>query len=220
MVTLRLPDGQTRNVTSGKVEIPRTGIWMANLRVDAQDVLPDHVTLDLGADELPATISKDELIGGMTELRLVGGAGGIGEIARPKHYYQPLVRHVLADLLRDSGEKLSPTATASVLILELEAWTTMALATGSLLAALCTVAGDNVNWRILADGTLWLGVETWPDSGVTARTEHADGANAAVIVGTDIPGLWPGTLLDGRKVDLVTHDLEANRTTVLFAEGL
>jgi hypothetical protein len=220
MVRLKLPGDDVRGVTSGKVLLPRTGVWLADLRVDARDDLPDQVILDLGISELPATIAKSELIGGMTELRLVGGAGGLGETARPKHYHRPLVRHVLNDLLRDAGERASPTATASVLTLELEAWTTLALPTGSMLAALCTVAGSGVNWRVLADGTVWMGVELWPDSGADVRAIDSDGANAATIVGTDIPGLWPGTLLAGRKVDYVRHDLDADRTTVLYAEGL
>jgi hypothetical protein len=220
MVVLRMPDGQTRNVTGGTVLLPRTGIWLANLHVDARDAIPDRVTLDLGAVEMPATVAKSELIGGVTELRLVGGAGGLGETARPKHYHQPLVRHPLSDLLRDSGETLSATSTPAVLTKALEAWTTLALSTGAILAALCAVAGGDVNWRILADGTLWIGTEAWPDSGVDARSIDSDGANATSLVGTDIPGLWPGTLLAGRKVDYVRHDLDADRTTVLFAEGL
>jgi len=228
MVTLKLSGDDSRNITSGRVLLPRTGIWIANLRVNATDDLPDRVVLDLGVTEMPATISKSELIGGTTEVRLVGGAGGLGEAPRPKHYHRPLVKHVLADLLRDAGETLSPTSTASVLATELEAWTTVArtgvrstpVPTGSILAALCAVAGSGVNWRVLGDGSVWIGTETWPDAAVDVRSIDNDGPNAAALVGTDIPGLWPGTLLGGRKVDYVCHDLDANRTTVLFAEGL
>jgi hypothetical protein len=219
MVTLQLPNGQTRNVTSGQVLLPRTGCWIADLRIDEREDLPDLVVLDLGAVEMPAAVTQAELIGGMTEVRLVGGTGGMGEISRPKHYHRPLARHVLGDLLRDAGERLAASSTPGVLSTEFEAWTTLALPTGALLASLCALAGGDVNWRVLADGTIWIGRETWPDSGVVSRSIDSDGANAASIVGTDIPGLWPGTLLNGRRVDHVRHDLDADRTTVLFAEA-
>lgn len=218
MVALKLPSGQIRHVTGGQVLLPRTGVWVADLKVDTTESLPDRVTMDLGKVELPAAVHKAELISGITEVRLVGGAGGLGDTARPKHYHRPLVRHVLVDLLRDAGESLSPASSREVVSKSLEAWTTLALPTGSMLAALCLVVGNGANWRILADGTVWMGVETWPDSQVESRSIHSDGANAASIVGTDIPGLWPGTLLDGRRVDYVQHDLNTDRTTVLFAQ--
>jgi hypothetical protein len=217
MVRLNLPDGsQSYDITAGTVTLPRTGVWLADLVVNAQDELPDLVVLDLGDVEMPSAVARAELVGGVTHVRLVGGSGGIGDTARPKHYHRPLVRHVLADLLRDAGERLATTATQSVLTTELEAWTTLALPTGSMLAALCQVVGNGANWRVLADGTVWMGVETWPDSGIDARTIESDGANAATMVGTDIPGLWPGTMLGDRRVDVVRHDLDADRTTVLL----
>jgi hypothetical protein len=220
MATLRLATGQSLYVTGGEVLLPRTGVWLANLHVNEQNPLPDRLVLDLGEVDMPAAVAKAELIAGVTEVRLVGGAGGLGELARPKHYHRPLVKHVLADLLRDSGETLATTSTPAVLSKDLEAWTTLALTTGAILAALCRVASSDVNWRVLADGTVWIGTETWPDSAVVSRSIESDGPNAATIIGTDIPELWPGTLLDGRRVDYVRHDLDDNRTTVLFAEGL
>jgi len=218
MVTLQLAGGRKRNVTGGQVLLPRTGVWLADLRVDERDELPDQVTLQLGAVEMPAAVVKAELIGGMTEARIVGGAGGLGDTARPKHYHAPLARHVLVDLLRDAGETLSTTAGQDALDTSLEAWTTLAVPMGSMLAALCEVIGDDTNWRVLADGTVWIGTEAWPDSGVDARSIEADGANGASIVGTDIPQIWPGTLLAGRRVDYVRHDLDADRTNLLFGE--
>ena len=220
MVILQLLTGEILHVTGGNVLLPRTGVWLANLRVNDQDALPDRLVLQLGTVEMPAAVAKAELLHGMMEARIVGGAGGIGETARPKHYHQPLVKHVLADLLRDSGEALAATSTPAVVATALEAWTTLTLPTGAILAALCRVAGTEVNWRVLSDGTVWIGTEDWPDSGVLSRSIEGDGPNAASIIGTDIPGLWPGTILNGRRVDYVRHDLDNTRTTVLFAEGL
>jgi hypothetical protein len=220
MVRLAIPGRPTCDVVGGEVLLPRTGIWLATLRMNLIEELPDRVTLDLAGTPMPAAVVKAQLIGGVTEARIVGGAGGLGDTARPKHYHAPLVRHVLADLLRDSSEQLSATSGQTALTTNLEAWTTLALPVGAMLAAICEVIGGDTNWRVLADGTVWIGTETWPDAGVDARAIESDGANGADLVGTDIPKIWPGTLLGGRRVDYVRHNLDADRTTVLFGEVL
>ena len=216
MLALTLASGETRTIASGMVELPRTGIWLADLKLLDQDVPSGRVVATMGGVAMPATVAVAELVNGIIDLRIVGGAGGLGNTARAKHYHRPLARHVLDDLMRDAGEILSPTCTPDTVSTPLEAWTTLALPTGAILAALCAVLA--CNWRVLPDGTVWIGVETWPDSAAVFRSIETDGANATKILGTDEPAVWPGTLLGGRRVDSVTYDVGRNRTHVLFAE--
>jgi hypothetical protein len=218
MLTITLPSGLVRTVSSGQIDLPLTGIWMADVKMGDQ-VAPDvgtYVTATLRDTAMPAMVATSELVDGIVHMRLIGGKGGLGNTSRPKHYHAPLLRHVLADLLRDAGETLSPTSSASVLSLSLEAWTTLRRPTGATLAALCAVAG--ANWRVLPDGTVWIGVETWPESTAQVRSLARDGAAASNTLGTDGPEVWPGTTLNGRRVDGVIYDLETNRTSVLYAE--
>ena len=218
MLTLTFADGSTYLVSGGTVELPRTGIWIADVKMIGQDIpaVGDPVDATLGPVVMAGTVAVAELVNGIVELRLVGGAGGLGNVARPKHYHQPLVHHILTDLMRDAGEALSTVCTPAILTKPLEAWTTLGLPTGTLLAALCSVLG--CNWRVMSDGTVWIGIEPWPDCMAAFRSLETDGANAAQVVGTDGPAIWPGTLLGGRKVDFVTHDLDRNRTRIIFAE--
>jgi len=218
MLTLSFPVGDTYRVSSGTVELPRTGIWIADVKMISQTIPSGPVVATLGPVPMLGTVAVAQLVNGVIDLRVVGGAGGLGNAARPKHYHQPLVNHVLTDLMRDAGEMLSPDCTPAVVNAPLEAWTTLGLpaTTGTMLAALCAILG--CNWRVLSDGTVWIGAEDWPDSGVAYRSIDTDGANAAQVVGTDGPAIWPGMLLGGRRVDFVTHDLDSNRTRILFAE--
>jgi len=332
MLTLTSADGSTSLVSHGTVELPRTGIWIADVHMISQDIpdVGDTVVATLGAVPMLGSVAVAQLVNGIIDLRVVGGAGGLGNAARPKHYHRPLAVHVLTDLIRDAGEVLSNDCTPEIIATPLEAWTTFGLPTGTVLASLCTMltpsskksaspnsgtAGGNidlnnrpiihnpdgsistvfsmtfgpeadgtwlllpgvrlglkrkmtpreayawyrktgqylgkfptmaaadayaeslhedqasqylgttaqpppveVNWRILSDGTTWIGTETWPDCPSDFRSITTDGANAAQVVGTDGPAVWPGTLLGGRKVDFVTHDLDHNRTRILFAE--
>jgi hypothetical protein len=218
MITVALSNGQVRSVSGGIISIPRTGIWLADFVMSDQEIPSGLLVLDLAGVSMPASIVKAELNNGMIDLRIVGGAGGLGNTAKPKHYYRPVVKNVLDDLLRDSGEKLSSSCTPSVTGASLEAWTTLGLPTGAMLSGLCRLCGVDSTWRVLSDGTVWLGAEEWPISTVDVRIESSSGNASSAVIGTDTPCVWPGTILGGRKIDLVVHDLDMNRTSVMFAE--
>lgn len=219
MIELTLATGKIRSVSDGTVTLPRTGIWMADLVMTDVEIPAGKVTVRLGNVLMPATVARAELVDGAIHLRLMGGNGDLSRTAKAKHYYHPIVKHVLADLLRDSGETLSVTSDTTTLGRGLESWTTLAFPTGTMLAALTRVIGPGINWRILHDGTFWIGPEAWPDSPLEYRSQSADGANAAEVIASDMPALWPGTKLGGRQVDTVIHDLASDRTTVLYVTG-
>jgi hypothetical protein len=218
MVVFQLTDGNLRYVTAGKAHLPRTGNWVADVRVVGEEALPATLVLQLGEVEMPCAVSMDELVNGARDVRVVGGAGGIGETCRPRHYHRPLLRHVLADLLRDCGERLSPQSDQAVLGLPLEGWDTLAVPNGAMLGALCSLAGEGINWRVLFDGSVWVGAETWPASPADARSIEMNGVHAASVVGTDVPSIWPGTTLAGRQIDHVVHDFDTDRSTIFYAE--
>ena len=76
-----------------------------------------------------------------------------------------------------------------------------------------------LTWRALADGTVWLGTETWdavsPKWTLMERRPRDDSYEAAVEAFL----VTPGTTFDGRKVSRVQHLVEASkvRSTLWFA---
>jgi len=75
-------------------------------------------------------------------------------------------------------------------------------------------------WRVLPDGTVWLGLESWPavhmpDVDLLSEDPRAHTA----VSGTDSPTLLPGTLFLGRRVSMVEHQVqpESVRTLVGLA---
>jgi hypothetical protein len=198
------------------LHFPRTGIWLGDLTVNGITVPSGKITATFAGVRMPCAIVRSELVAGRVQLRIVGGAGGFSNRARPKHYHRPVIRHVLNDLCRDAGEALSGSADLDILNTSFEAWTTAGIPGGAIIAALCEVAGDAVNWRVLADGTLWIGPESWPESDADYRSLSSDGPNASTEIGTDIPDVWPGQTLNGRHIDYVVHDLDENRTRILY----
>lgn len=210
-------EGQERTVSRGKVEMPRTGRWLADLVTDGETIPNGTATIVLSGVSMPGKILTGELVEGMLHLRVVAGAGGLGKVARPKHYRSPTVRHVLLDLLADAGEQLSGSSSTDVINAPLSYWTTLALPTGALIQAMCDVIGDGCNWRTLYNGTLWIGRETWPACPADARIIKPNSFNASAEVGTDTSGIWPGTTLEGKQIDHVVHHFESPpRSTVYF----
>ena len=67
------------------------------------------------------------------------------------------------------------------------------------------------SWRVLADGTVWVGTEAWPDSGLLEQTDYVEtnewpGENR-IELGVETLKLLPGTTLGDRKVSFVEHIL-------------
>jgi hypothetical protein len=154
---------------------------------------------------------------------MVAGADGMGKTAVPKYHTSANVRVVLSDVAAQAGERISATANAGVLSRQLRGWTIARESIGAAVGALVdrgTAAGTS--WRMLADGTLWVGPETWPDSGLKDPDDFTEMEGwpheGRVELGVDAPKLLPGTLLGGRRVSTVEHTIRDGhvRTRVLI----
>lgn len=216
MLQITLQDGSVFQVTNGDLHFPRTGLWMADISANGLEPPVGKITVTLASVIMPAAVVRSELVLGSVHVRLVGGSGGLSNIATKKHFRRPTVRQVLAQLLGDAGETLSATSDPVTLNTTLEAWTTMADPGGAVMAALCETIGKGVTWRMLFDGTVWIGPETWPACPTPFRSMEENGSSATELIGTDVPAVWPGTTLNGRQVDFVTHHLDDERTTVMY----
>jgi hypothetical protein len=201
-------------VFTGVICIPRVGAWTADLSVDRDQAVTGACTLAIdGGLTLVGQADRSGVWLGTARLQVVGGANGLRRTARPQHYRQTTLGAVLRDLLATAGERLAATADAGTLALSFPAWTTIAHPVGRMVAALL----EDVRlpaataWRVLPDGALWVGQETWPDSGLVDVTDYQDLAEApeegTVELGVEAPRLLPGTTLSGRRVSYVEHRL-------------
>ncbi len=205
-------------VFRGTICIPRVGAWTADFAVDSQVAIsgPCTLAIDGGGLTLVGTAERSGVWQDTARLQVVAGGNGLRRIARPRHYRQTTLRVVLLDLLATAGETLSATADAATLALSFPAWTTIAQSVGRMVAALLGDSrfGPATSWRMLADGTLWVGQEAWPDSGLVDVTDYQDLSEApeegTVELGVEAPRLLPGTLLGGRRVSYVEHRLDGS----------
>lgn len=212
-----------RPVFHGEICIPRVGAWTADLAVDSEQAITGACTLAIdGGLTLVGTAVQTGVWLATAHLQVTGGAGGLGKTARPQHYRQTTLRMVLQDLLATAGERLAGSSDANTLALSFPAWVTLAAPIGGMIAALLEDSRlpFAASWRVLPDGSVFVGVETWPDSGLVNLVDYQDlveqPEEGILELGVEAPRLLPGTTLGGRRVSYVQHriDGEGARTTV------
>lgn len=200
-------------VISGHVTLPLYGAWTAELVLDGEELAEGlRVTLEAdGGLALVGNVRRSGSFRGAVRVQVVGGAGGLDRQVGARYYQQALLRDPLLDVLAEAGETMSATIASTLLSSYLERWTTTAARAGVALSALADHAG--VRWRVLSDGTIWLGEDTWE----TQTAENLDVLWQApergfVLLGVATPALLPGVELEGiGRLSLVEHTISPGR---------
>jgi hypothetical protein len=201
------------DVISATIRMPLIGAWSADAVVDTAAGVSGPCTLALdGGLTLVGFAARTGVFLDTAYVRITGGgAGGLSKPARVQHYRQTTVRGIVGELMRTSGETLSATADAAVLALQLVAWTQQRQTVRQALSSLVEDRrlGGGVSWRVLPDGTIWIGTETWPDAGLTAPADYQEivelPSEGWLDLGSEVPRIAPGVSLEGRRVGYVEH---------------
>lgn len=203
------------DVIDFRLTMPRYGVWACEAALDSSTLPSGQVDIVIGENQQNTFKGSVELAAtyfDTTMVRVRAGAGGMGKAAKPKHYRNVSLRTVLNDLLATSGEKLSSTADTAFLGASLSQWTVIAGPVGRAVKELIAAAGDDVAWRFLADGTFWLGRETWPVVTPTHELLQNDPLSNNVLVSiTDDVLVLPGQNFEDFNVDYVEHSLLEGR---------
>lgn len=207
-MSLVLANGEP--VESGTIRLPRVGAWHADLVVlrETAEAIEGRVEIRIGeALSFVGTARRSGPDRGVVHVRVVGGAGGLATELGPKAYQGVPLQLPLQDLAGETGEMLSPASSPDLLGIVLPYWARPAGPAGRALVALLAAASDGA-WRVLADGTLWVGRETWPPAvldGLEYSTlSQAPQFGTAEIAALD-PRVFPGETLSGRRVSVVEH---------------
>lgn len=208
-------------VLTARVTLPRSGRWHADVRVTAGTEIGGDVSLDLDGVTFNGFAMRAGTFGGETQIRLVGGAGRMGD-GLPDRAYQgtPSVRTIVGDILRETGEALALASDGAILDQTVPHYYRRAATGGAALSTLLDLYG--ARWRTLADGTvLVVGVEAWPEVAPPHALIDADlGAGWVTIAPHGPPDLAPGVTFRGLRIGQVIHELTASglRTTATVAE--
>lgn len=204
-------------VVSGRICRPRQGAWWADLRLDAPatSAVTGKVTIGLGAGSQRVLVGTARRVGTYRDavhVRVVGGAGGLGRTFGPKAYRGVPLRLPVLDVLAAAGEVLAPSSDAAALATTLVAWQAIAQPASAALGSLAQAAAGSPTWRVLADGTVWVGPERWTTSKLaTFDVTNEEPELGRIELAADDPAIAPGEVLLGRRVSYVEHQVTAGR---------
>jgi hypothetical protein len=185
---------------------PLSGAWEATARGNGPP-LAGALTLTIEGTTWAAYVREAVQDGGSVRYDLIAGkANGWRAPVEARSYRAVTVQTILDDLSRESGEALSGTIAAELLTRPVPSYHRQAGRVWFALDDLADCLG--VTWRALEDGSLWLGTDSWAASTTKAVVQSTQGDTATLQV--QAPTIAPGTVWEGRRVDLCEHWLERN----------
>ena len=191
------------------------GNWTAHL--EFADLVPaptGKVTVRWqGRDLVGAVLRSGQSSAGRTFALVAGGNGHLAQAIPPKlpslPYRNATAQIIASQLLTAAGETLSPTSDAGILATRLAFWPRRNDTAAALLDDLARKLG--CIWRVLPDGSVYLGRDTYADAGLTQPLQALDEQDPAHATALYVPhalGPLPGQSYEGRKVGAAHYSID------------
>lgn len=208
-------------LTSLVLSMPRSGRWYLTGAVADTDAEPSE-TVAVTDDEGAALVCN--IVAQAADSKRVAAAGGPATLraeTTARSYVDAEVKTIAADLL---GSAYSKRSTPEIAKTRLPFWTRLGSHSGHTVTvseALRRLAEDvGAVWRVLDDGSVWIGVDTYPEiDDFDATVLEHDAPAATLVVGLGALKLRPGQTWRGYRVGAVEYSLggdEGLRATVYY----
>lgn len=215
-------DAKPISPISAHLHHPRIGAWECGLDLDLE--IPANGKLKFRLDDLEftGTVLKDHTgtDGPRSKCRVVAGNGHLTQILKPHSYSGGAgvkVGTIVTDILKDCGEDLSDLSDGPTLDKVLPRWHVSAVSAQQALTALAQQV--DAAWRVLRDGTVWFGAETWPTVKPEGTLVHEAWTDGHLVLAAETPNMVPGTIYNGQKIEHVTHEFGSKLRTHVRTEG-
>lgn len=191
-------------VLEATIVLSLRGNWRAEI-VASTDEADVTGTAELVDDDLlyVGTVARGGLDHERWRGTIVGGAGKLTGPCLPRPYRETTAGIVLADLMAETGERLSPLSDPVVLAYVLPQWFRF----GNVEDAIEELVVDKIgaNWRVLRDGTIWVGTDTFPQRSYDVVIEDRDDQQKKLVAAAETTLIEPGVVFEGRQIVEVTH---------------
>ena len=195
----------------GRVSLSALRGWSAELELDAEAFPTGPVTLSGGGASMVGRAWRSNPYRGISFVQVVGGAGGMGTTIPAAAYRIPTVRHVVADILRDAGEALSPASDPIVLARTLDAWSRAKGTAGAALDAVCDAVGSS--WSVGDNGLVAIGSPTWLELPTLDAVELSrDELHSRALYGLETFSIRPGFTIGGVRITGVDYLITSGTT--------
>lgn len=187
---------------------PRMGAWRCDLDLDIETRPAGKIRFELDDLEFVGTVieSLTGTDGQRGKCQVVAGNGNLSQQVQAHSYSATSgvkVGTVVADILRECGEDLSDLSDQEALDKKLPRWHVSA---GTAQQALTRLAeATDCAWRVMRDGTVWFGEESWPEVEPAGTLTSEEWSQGHIELASETPNMVPGTVYQGQKIEQVTH---------------
>jgi hypothetical protein len=200
--------GRPVSPISAELRMKRIGAWYCDLDLDQDTIETGKVKFVLDDIEFTGTAIPEQsgIEGVRARCKVVGGNGRLSHQVSAHSYSGSTgvkIGQVVRDILKDCGEDLSDLSDKETLEKKLPRWQ---IAGGTAEQALTKLAEHTDSaWRVLRDGTVWFGEETWPEVEPDGTLVSENWSSGSLILASDTPNMVPGTVYQGQRIERVTH---------------
>jgi hypothetical protein len=198
----------------GDLEMPLRGPWTFDGDVDSQDFGLGHASIAYASKRtvtFSGTVIERSTVAARTRVRIVGGAGGLrNEIPARGYRADTPASNVAKDVAVACAEAIADGVLDVLRDKALTKGFHRMLGSGTqALNNLCDTLGAGWNWRVLGNGTIWIGQETWPSMAAPFQEQEPD-ENGVSVYADVAPNIIPGVNLEGRRVSSVRHSFSGS----------
>lgn len=195
-------------VLEATIREPRIGAWTVEVDVDSDTSLSGAVELAVGDVSWHGTVVRGSLENGHYHAVIVAGQGGLGTKLPAKHYTSAPMSVMLSEIFAGCGETQSQATSSGVLNAFMDRWSRSAASAGQCFRQVATDLG--VSWRVLRDGTVWHGPETWPPLDVEHLVIDQLPGRGRVLIAPEAFTLRPGVTWNGQAVSEVVTTISSS----------
>lgn len=213
-----------------RLRLTMYGAWVGECVHSDPSLVPsvgDSASVVLASQTFVGTVVRVATLEDMSyDTLIVGGGGGLSTLLGPLQLVAPSVSDVLSAALSGTGESLSSTVLPSVLQTQLQSWRRPSRTLGRELDAVCAALPSGSTWRILRDGTVWVGQDPEAGTGQAVVQDYDvmswDASQGLVVIAAEDPTVIPGQTWPDVPgvIGTVVHDVtpDATRSELYVAD--
>lgn len=202
-------DSKDVSVVSASIDMPIHGAWKASMELDGDSpAIGDACTIIAPDSQWSGTVIWSQSEWNRVKVVVVGGKGKLSEECEPQQFKEADVKLLVKDTL--GAETISSSSDASILGKSFPWWVRYATPRTTALDSIVSAA--DANWRVLDDGSVWVGVDSFP--AVSTIAWELSDAHQKITMATDYPTIRPGITLNTRKIVHVSHVFGASIRTI------
>lgn len=199
------------SIVKGRITFRLMGAWDASFDVMGTETasVTGRSLVELGGVTFVGFATPAVDVGGHVSVRVVGGAGGLNTKIEKKGDKKAPRGLLLGEVLALGGEKLSTLSDQAITSAVLPHWGRRRGTVAEALRALVAHAGEDVHWRMLPDGSVWVGKETWLPLGsaTTYNIDSEDHTNERFTIAIESAAVQPGLKVEGYQISEARYTL-------------